>query len=144
MDTRNDEVHVESHNANRVPALSVRCAEEILSLLDQDTQVIGIDEVQFFSSEIIEVCDRLVQHGFRVICCGLDLDFRGRPFGPMPQLLALGHSITKLHAVCMACGDEAIRSQRMNRDTSLIAVGADDSYEARCLSCYRLDGAGKK
>jgi thymidine kinase len=132
VDDRYGKEYVASHNANRIVSVPVQDAQEILALLDDSTRVVGIDEVQFFDEGLIEVVERLALRGIRVVVAGLDMDFRGRPFGPMPQLLAIAEQVTKLSAVCMVCGGAATRSQRMSASGETVLVGAQDSYEARC------------
>lgn len=147
IDQRYSSDHVQSHDANKVPSTSVKSAIEILDLVNDNTKVVGIDEAQFFDKEIVNVAQKLAYRGKRVICAGLDMDFKGQPFGPMPDLLAVAESVTKLSAVCMVCGAPATRSQRLieQSDTSEIAsgemnnqvlVGAHDYYEARCRQCH--------
>ena len=115
-----------------------RLAKEILDLLAPDTTVVGIDEAQFFDPEIIPIAQELADHGKRVIVAGLDTDFRGEPFGPMPTLMAKAEVVDKLHAICMVCGEAASRTQRLvngkpaNYDDPVVIVGAAELYEARC------------
>lgn len=136
IDNRYSEDHVQSHDANRILSIPVLNAKEILERVEDNTRVVGIDEVQFFDDSVIEVCNKLAYRGIRVICAGLDMDFRGQPFGPMPKLLAVAESVTKLQAVCVSCGMPASRSQRVVGDTSVVAVGAKEMYEARCRFCH--------
>lgn len=129
---------VTSHNGQNIEAIPVAKAGEIPALLRPDTTVLAIDECQFFDDAIVPIVDDLAQLGIRAICAGLDLDFRGEPFGPMPQLLARAEDVTKLHAICVVCGEEASRTQRLvnghpaNYDDPIIVIGAKDVYEARC------------
>jgi len=104
----------------------------------KDTDVVAIDEVQFFGDEIIDVCNKLADMGKRVIVAGLDQDFRGKPFGPMPQLLAIAEYVTKLQAICVKCGNPASRTQRLIKDKDTVIVGAKDIYEARCRNCHEV------
>ncbi len=136
IDNRYSEDHVQSHDANRILSIPVENAREILDRVEDNTRVVGIDEVQFFDDSIIDVCNKLAYRGMRVICAGLDMDFRGQPFGPMPKLLAVAESVTKLQAVCVSCGMPASRSQRVVGDSSVVAVGAKEMYEARCRFCH--------
>jgi thymidine kinase len=136
IDTRYSEDHVQSHDANKILSIPVSTAREILERVEDNTRVVGIDEVQFFDESVIEVCNKLAYRGVRVICAGLDMDFRGQPFGPMPKLLAVAESVTKLQAVCVVCGMPASRSQKVSGDTSVVAVGAKEMYEARCRFCH--------
>jgi thymidine kinase len=143
IDDRYSADHVQSHDSNRILSLPVRGAREILENLDDNTRVVGIDEAQFFDDAIVEVAQRLANRGIRVIIAGLDMDFRGQPFGPMPKLLAVAEAVTKLSAVCVVCGNPASRSQRVTAPAetadATILVGAHDSYEARCRLCHEPD-----
>jgi thymidine kinase len=136
IDNRFSEDHVQSHDANRILSIPVKTAREILDRVEDNTRVVGIDEIQFFDETVVDVCNKLAYRGIRVICAGLDMDFRGQPFGPMPKLLAVAESVTKLQAVCVVCGQAASRSQKMEGDTSIVAVGAKEMYEARCRFCH--------
>jgi len=123
-----------SHVQSEFPATEVGCAAEILSLVHREphVDVVGIDEAQFFDSDIVPVCQSMVDRGIRVIVAGLDLDYRGVPFGSMPQLLALADKFLKLTAICTVCGGEATRSQRLTESTEQIECGAKAEYAARC------------
>ncbi len=136
IDNRYSEDHVQSHDANRILSIPVSNAREILERVEDNTRVVGIDEIQFFDESVIDVCNKLAYRGMRVICAGLDMDFRGQPFGPMPKLLAVAESVTKLQAVCVVCGMAASRSQKNVGDASVVAVGAKEMYEARCRFCH--------
>jgi len=142
IDNRYSEDYVQSHNATRIFSHPVSSARDILQLIDDNTRVVGIDEAQFFDQSIIDVVQKLANRGMRVIIAGLDMDFMGRPFGPMPHLLAIAENVTKLSAVCVVCGAPASRSQRLltsnNTSTSneQIVVGAAELYEARCRYCH--------
>lgn len=136
IDNRYSQDHVQSHDANRVLSISVDSAREILELVEDNTRVVGIDEAQFFDEGIVEVCNKLAYRGVRVIVAGLDMDFRGLPFGPMPKLLSIAENVTKLSAVCVQCGNPASRSQRVVGGDSIVAVGAKEMYEARCRFCH--------
>ena len=145
IDTRYSVDHVQSHDSNRLPSRPVVMAKEILDLIDDNTRVVGIDEAQFFDDTVVDVAQKLAYRGIRVIVAGLDMDFRGQPFGPMPKLLAVAEEVTKLSAVCMVCGSQASRTQRIAGSTSVddkIAVGAKDMYEARCRFCHEPDSLG--
>ncbi|HEV2601739.1 MAG TPA: thymidine kinase [Candidatus Babeliales bacterium] len=138
--------YIASHNGNKVIAEAISNEEDILSFaFKQNLDVIGIDEVQFFSINIIPVICTLVDHGIRVIVPGLDLDFRGQPFPHMATLLALADKVTKLHAICALCGNDAYVSQRLinkqpaNYDDPIILVAAQEAYQARCRSCFEID-----
>jgi thymidine kinase len=141
LDTRYSVDHVQSHDANRVESKPVKMAQEILQLVDDNTRVVGIDEAQFFDDSIVDIANKLAYQGKRVIVAGLDMDSRGLPFGPMPKLLAIAESVTKLSAVCAVCGDQASRSQRLGGSSERIAVGAKEMYEARCRFCHEPDSS---
>lgn len=134
-DTRFDETAVVSHNANSIQSTPVESSSAIL-LLGSDVQVVGIDEAQFFDDELPNVCNILANKGVRVIVAGLDMDFKGVPFGPMPKLMAIAESITKVHAVCVKCGNPALYSYRLVADEGTILLGEKESYEPRCRACY--------
>lgn len=140
IDNRYSTDHVQSHDANKVASRPVSQAREILELVDDTTRVVGIDEAQFFDEAVVEVAQKLANRGVKVIVAGLDMDFRGQPFGPMPKLLAVAEQVTKLSAICVSCGGAASRSQRTVSDESTIAVGAKEMYEARCRYCHEPDG----
>jgi thymidine kinase len=129
-----------SHDANAIQSTPLDNSQKIL-LLAQDVDVVGIDEAQFYDSEIVHVCETQVNKAIRVIVAGLDMDYKGRPFGPMPQLLAVADYITKLHAICVKCGDIASMSYRKVAKDAQILLGEKDSYEPRCRKCYH---AGEK
>ena len=134
-DTRYLENALVSHNANSIPSTPVENASSIL-LLASDVNVVGIDEAQFFDAELPEVCNVLANKGVRVIVAGLDMDFKGQPFGPMPQIMAMADSVTKLQAVCVRCGNPAMYSYRLLPDDNKILLGEKESYEPRCRICY--------
>jgi thymidine kinase len=134
-DTRYAENTLVTHNSNSIPSTTVENASSIL-LLGSDVDVIGIDEAQFFDEELPDVCNVLANRGVRVIVAGLDMDFKGRPFGPMPPIMAMAESVTKLHAVCVRCGNSALYSYRLVPDESKILLGEKESYEPRCRICY--------
>jgi thymidine kinase len=134
-DVRFTENALVSHNANSIPCTPVESASAIL-LLGSDVDVIGIDEAQFFDGELPAVCSALANKGTRVIVAGLDMDFKGEPFGPMPVIMAIAESVTKLHAVCVKCGNPALYSFRLVPDDSKILLGEKESYEPRCRVCY--------
>ena len=139
LDTRYSAEHISSHNDQRFTCTPVPDAGKILEQVGDHTRVVGVDEAQFFDRSIVPVCQKLANRGLRVIVAGLDQDYLGRPFGPMPELLAVAESILKLKAVCMVCGGLASRSQRLTRETSQVVVGALDHYEARCRACFDPD-----
>jgi thymidine kinase len=134
-DTRFDETAVVSHNANSIQSTPVDSSSAIL-LLGSDVQVVGIDEAQFFDDELPNVCTILANKGVRVIVAGLDMDFKGNPFGPMPKLMAIAELVTKVHAVCVKCGSPALYSYRLASDEGTILLGEKESYEPRCRACY--------
>ena len=134
-DTRYDKSALVSHNLNSIPSKAILNSSEILQLAD-DIQVVGIDEAQFFDAQLPDVCATLANKGIRVIVAGLDMDFKGRPFGPMPALMAIAESVTKLHAVCVKCGNPALHSYRLVPNESQILLGEKESYEARCRNCF--------
>lgn len=134
-DTRYEENALVSHNSNSIPSTPVENASSIL-LLGSDVHVIGIDEAQFFDEELPDVCNVLANRGVRVIVAGLDMDFKGRPFGPMPAIMAIAESVTKLHAVCVRCGNPALYSYRLVPDEGRVLLGEKESYEPRCRICY--------
>jgi thymidine kinase len=135
IDNRYAEDRIVSHSGVSLPSIRVRNAGEILANIG-DVDVVGIDEVQFFGLDLVDVCEQLADDGHRVIIAGLDQDYLGKPFEPMPQLLAVAEYITKTLAICMVCGNPANRTQRVTRNDARVLVGAADSYEARCRSCF--------
>lgn len=134
-DTRYSVNEVVSHDARAIPSRPVKSSEEIL-LAANDTDVIGIDEAQFFDMGLTSVCETLALRGHRVIVAGLDMDFRGKPFGPMGELLAVAEYVTKLHAICMHCGNLATHTFRLIPDGETVLLGEKDVYEARCRYCF--------
>ena len=136
MDDRFSEDHIVSHSEMKIKSQLVAQAREILDLVDGRTQVIGVDEGQFFDMDLVYVCNRLADMGKRVIVAGLDQDFRGKPFDPMPQLLSVAEYITKTLAICVRCGAPANRTQRLVESSDRLLVGAVDAYEARCRLCF--------
>jgi thymidine kinase len=136
VDNRYSEDHIVSHSEMKIRSQLVSQPREILDLLDGRSQVIGIDEGQFFDTDLVSVCNKLADSGKRVIVAGLDQDFRGRPFDPMPQLLAIAEYITKTLAICVRCGAPANRTQRLVENPDRLLVGANDAYEARCRLCF--------
>jgi thymidine kinase len=136
LDSRFSEDHIVSHSEMKIRSQLVSQAREILDLLDGRTQVIGIDEGQFFDMDLAYVCNNLADSGKRVIVAGLDQDFRGKPFDPMPQLLSIAEYITKTLAICVRCGAPANRTQRLVENPDRLMVGATDAYEARCRLCF--------
>lgn len=135
MDSRYDEIHIVSHDEHSVLSTPVRNSRQILDFTE-GADVVGIDEAQFFDEELPAVCDQLAAGGIRVIVAGLDMDYQGRPFGQIPQLLAKADYITKLHAICVKCGNIANYSYRKSADQSTVLLGEKDLYEPRCRRCY--------
>lgn len=135
MDIRYDETNIVSHNENAITSTPVENAQQIL-LMANDVEVVGIDEVQFFDSEIVNVCNTLANRGIRVIVAGLDMDFQGKPFGVMPQLMAIAEYVTKVHAICVDCGELANFSHRTVANDKLVMLGEKDSYEPLCRKCF--------
>ena len=131
-DARYDATSIVSHSQQSVPGIAVTDVKDILELVDDRTELVAIDEGQFFSEEIVDVVNKLGNQGKRVIVAGLDLDYRGIPFGPMPQLMCTAEYVTKQLAICMTCGDPANFTQRLTQATDQIVVGASETYEARC------------
>jgi thymidine kinase len=134
-DIRYDETAVVSHDLNSVQSTPVDNSSAIL-FLNADTQVVGIDEAQFFDEDLPEVCNKLAAKGIRVIIAGLDMDFSGKPFGPMPALMAIAEMVTKVHAVCVCCGSPAMYSYRKVASEARVLLGEKESYEPRCRYCY--------
>jgi thymidine kinase len=135
IDTRYDETSVVSHDSNSILSTPVSSSQNIL-LLSSDVQVVGIDEAQFFDEGLPEVVETLASRGIRVIIAGLDMDFLGRPFGPMPALLSKAEYITKVHAICVRCGSLASHSFRLVENDSKVLLGEKESYEPRCRDCF--------
>jgi len=140
IDDRYSTEHIVSHDEGRLPSLPVSSARQILEQAG-DATVIGIDEAQFFGPELVDVCQELADSGKRVIVAGLDQDYMGRPFEPIPQLLAVAEYITKTLAICVKCGNPANRTQRLSHDSARVVVGARDMYEARCRYCHEVFAA---
>ena len=138
VDTRYHETHVVSHNETSIRSTPVSFAGDIL-LLSGTCDVVGIDEAQFFDEEIVRVVQLLANQGKRVILAGLDMDFEGKPFDPMPKLMAIAEYVTKEHAICMKCGDLAAFSYRLSAGKEKVMLGEKDSYEARCRKCFHED-----
>lgn len=136
VDTRYGDTDVVSHDKNKIRSTPVSHSENIL-LLANDTEVIGIDEAQFFDSGLVAVCEKLALNGKRVIIAGLDMDYKGKPFGPIPQLLSVADYITKVHAICMLCGDIALHSFRLTDEDKTVLLGETESYEPRCRTCFQ-------
>ena len=136
IDNRFDEDHIVSHSEMRIASENVRSSKELVARVHDDTEVVGIDEGQFFDSDLPAACNALANKGKRVIVAGLDQDYLGRPFEPMPQLLAVAEYITKTLAICVVCGDPANHTQRLVASSDRVLVGATGLYEARCRHCF--------
>lgn len=134
-DSRYGKDHIVSHNQQKIPSRVIKHSSELLNVA-VEAEVIGIDEVQFLDSGVVEICERLANAGKRVIIAGLDQDYKASPFEPVPQLLAMAEYITKTLAICVRCGNPANRTQRVGTASGRIAVGSDDLYEARCRRCF--------
>jgi thymidine kinase len=139
IDDRFDDDHIVSHSRQRLPSQRVTTSADLYAAVDPQTRVVGIDEAQFYDEGLIDVCQRLAAEGRRVIVAGLDQDYRGRPFEPIPQLLAVAEYITKTLAICVRCGAPANHSQRLIASEERVVVGAEDVYEARCRACFDPD-----
>jgi thymidine kinase len=135
LDKRYSETRVVSHDEKSINSTPVDNASSIL-LLANDVKVVGIDEAQFFDESIVDVCNKLADNGVRIVVAGLDMDFMGKPFGPMPALLAIAEYVTKVHAICMRCGNLAQYSFRKSSDEQQVLLGEKDLYEPLCRSCY--------
>jgi thymidine kinase len=135
IDVRYDAVKIVSHNENKANALPVNSAAQLFDLA-AGFNVVGIDEAQFFDEKIVEVCETLANQGKRVIVAGLDMDYTGKPFGPIPQLLSIANYVTKLHAICMQCGGIASYSYRTTQNKDQVVLGEKEHYEARCRNCF--------
>ncbi len=144
LDSRNNE-YIESHDKNRIKSLTVKTSYDVYDI-GKDFDVIGIDEVQFFDDEIVSVCNSLANNGVRVIAAGLDMDYLGNPFGPMPNLMAIAEYVTKVHAICSKTGNIANYSYRKNKEDSIILIGEKDEYEALSREIFyeKMDSKKKK
>jgi thymidine kinase len=136
VDTRHDADHIVSHSELRIPSERAASSADLLAKVRPETEVVGIDEGQFFDADLPAVCGDLASHGVRVIVAGLDQDYLGKPFEPMPQLLAIAEYITKTLAICMVCGAPANHTQRLVASSERVVVGGSGTYEARCRRCF--------
>lgn len=136
IDTRYSEEEVVSHDSNSIASTPVDSSASIV-LFSSDIEVVGIDEAQFFDDGLVEVCNQLANNGVRVIIAGLDMDFKGIPFGPMPALCAIADEVTKVHAICVRCGNLAYVSHRTTKNDKRVLLGEKDTYEPLCRECYR-------
>ncbi len=146
IDDRFSAREVVSHDGDKLESIPIATSADVMAAVPLGTQVVAIDEAQFFDEGLVEVCDALAESGVRVIVAGLDTNFRGEPFGPMPKLLSLAEEVTKLNAICMKCGAPASRTQRLvngrpaKYDDPVVMIGASESYEARCRRCHEVPG----
>lgn len=144
VDTRHQTPTITSHDGSNYQAQVVNNASDILFEVYNETTVIAVDEIQFFDHDIVVVCETLADNGKRVICAGLDMDFRGQPFGSVPDLMAIAEQIDKLQAICVVCGEGASRTQRLvvgksvNEDEPIVLIGSFETYEARCRLCHEI------
>ena len=138
LDVRYDEEAVVSHDENSIPSTPVESSGNIL-ILSNAAQVVGIDEAQFFDPELVSVCNQLANMGKRVIVAGLDMDYKGRPFGPMPGLMAIAEYVTKVHAICVQCGSLAHHSYRFTPSEKLVELGEENQYRPLCRACFNAD-----
>lgn len=149
IDDRYDKQDIVSHRGDKIQGIPVSRSEDILNYLDEDTEVIGIDEVQFFDDGIIKIVNQLADNNKRVIVAGLDTDFRGEPFNVMPQLMAIAEFVDKITAICMKCGNPATKTQRLidgkpaDYNDPIVLIGAKESYEARCRNCHKVPNKRK-
>lgn len=143
IDTRYHDQNVVSHNANFIRSSPLQFAKDILPLAGE-CDVVGIDEAQFFDEQLVEVCHNLANSGKRVIVAGLDMDFSGKPFGPVPALMAMAEYVTKVHAICVKCGDIASYSFRKSEHQHKVMLGEQDTYEARCRRCFIKGAAAEQ
>lgn len=141
IDDRYDETKVVSHSSLAIQSEPIDKSTDILLKLKDTTRIVAIDEVQFFDEDIVMIAKKLADRGYRVICAGLDLDYRGVPFGPMPMLLALADDVQKIQAICTVCGAPATRSQRTADSTETVLVGETEAYQARCRAHYFYEPA---
>ena len=137
LDVRYAEAKVVSHDANAVLATPLESSSRILEL-SEGLDVVGVDEAQFFDEQLPDICQQLASNGVRVIIAGLDMDYKGQPFGPMPHLLAVAEYITKVHAICQHCGNLATHSYRLTNEDGQVVLGEKESYEPRCRTCYDM------
>ncbi len=137
IDVRYDDVKIVSHDSNYIESTPIDHSSQLLELT-KEVNVVGVDEAQFFDNDLAEVCQELALRGCRVIAAGLDMDFRGKPFGPIPDLLAVAEYITKVHAICQHCGNLATHSYRLIQEGDTVLLGEKESYEPRCRTCYKM------
>ena len=143
IDKRYSDVEVVSHDFHKITSKPIKEASQMLDI-DPEVQVVGIDEAQFFGENIVDVCQTLANRGVRVIIAGLDTDFLGKPFGPMPALMAIAEDVQKVHAICVKCGNLANHSHRLAKNADLVMLGEKDVYEPLCRECYNKAVAEEK
>ena len=143
VDVRYSEDKVVSHDFHSIESKPISDSAAMLESLSDGIQVVGVDEAQFFDEKIVEVCSKLADNGIWVIIAGLDMDFLGKPFGPMPALMAIAEDVLKVHAICVKCGSPAAHSHRLSKDSSLVVLGEKDVYEPLCRHCYN-EAVGKQ
>ena len=143
IDKRYSDVEVVSHDFHKITSKPVKEASQMLDI-DPEVQVVGIDEAQFFGEELVDVCQTLADRGVRVIAAGLDTDFKGVPFGPIPKLMAVAEDVQKVHAICVKCGNLANHSHRLTKSHKLVVLGEKDIYEPLCRQCYNAAMAEEK
>ena len=139
IDNRYAEIEIVSHSRQSLTAEPIGCAADIFDKIQADTEVVGVDEGQFFDRSLIDMTQTFAARGVRVIVAGLDQDFTGAPFEPLPELMAVAEFVTKMLAICVVCGDPAGRTQRLGRQSRRVVVGAAEAYEARCRRCHNTD-----
>lgn len=137
IDTRYDENNIVSHDTSALLATPVGDSADLLGI-SAETSVVGVDEAQFFDQDLPAVCQELALRGIRVIVAGLDMDYRGQPFGPIPNMLAIAEYVTKVHAICVHCGNLATHSYRLAQGDEVVLLGEKEKYEPRCRSCYQM------
>ena len=142
IDQRYGDAEIVSHSEMRLPSIVVASSAELLEKLDHRTEVVGVDEAQFFDAGVVRACERMADQGKRVIVAGLDKDYRGEPFEPMPSLMAIAEDVTKTLAICMRCGSPANNTQRLVQSDERVVVGAQGLYEARCRRCFEPPDRG--
>lgn len=143
IDNRYSEMEVVSHDFHKISSIRIKSPSEMLSVAD-DVEVVGLDEAQFLDETLVDVCQTLANRGIRVIVAGLDTDYLGQPFGPMPRLMAVAEDVQKVHAICVKCGDLANHSHRLSKSRDLVLLGEKDVYEPLCRECYNKAMAEEK
>jgi len=144
IDVRYSEDKVVSHDAHNIESTPINKPELMLECLNDGTEVVGVDEAQFFDASIVDVVTTLANHGIRVVIAGLDMDFLGKPFGPMPTLMAIAEDVLKVHAICVKCGSPAAHSHRLSKKDDLVLLGEKDVYEPLCRHCFNAARAAEE